>query len=154
MPTKPRAPFQVLVFPYLIDSQTGAIEYAVFLREDMNVWQGVAGGGDEGEEPIEAAKRETFEEAGIKCEYGVVSLDTMASIPVYGFANYVEWGENTYVIPEYSFGMEVKTHSLHLSNEHKMYKWGKFDEVILLLKWDSNKTALWELNQRLIKKLS
>ena len=36
-----------------------------------------------------------------------------------------------------------------LSSEHKEYRWVKYDEAMRLLKYDSNKTALWELNERL-----
>lgn len=36
-----------------------------------------------------------------------------------------------------------------LSSEHKEYRWVEYDEAMRLLKYDSNKTALWELNERL-----
>ncbi|MGG1610308.1 NUDIX pyrophosphatase, partial [Bacillus wiedmannii] len=36
---------------------------------------------------------------------------------------------------------------------HFKYKWLCFEEAVMLLKWDSNKTALWELNNRLLKEL-
>ncbi|HFJ9286950.1 TPA: NUDIX pyrophosphatase, partial [Bacillus toyonensis] len=38
--------------------------------------------------------------------------------------------------------------------EHFNYKWLCFEEAVTLLKWDSNKTALWELNKRLLKQLN
>ena len=41
------------------------IEYAIFQRSDGDYWQAIAGGGEEGETPEEAAKREIQEEAGI-----------------------------------------------------------------------------------------
>lgn len=37
------------------------------------------------------------------------------------------------------------------TGENKLYKWVSFDEAYEKLKFDSNKTALWELNQRLLK---
>ena len=57
--TMTRAPFQVLVFPYRFPSG-GGVEYAVFRRADLSFWQGVSGGGGDGETPFEAAKREAL----------------------------------------------------------------------------------------------
>ena len=64
-----RAPFQVLIFPYIIENNS--IRYALFKRSDTEYWQGLAGGGEGNEIPIESAQREVFEEAGIKkgCSY-------------------------------------------------------------------------------------
>ncbi|MCD1216844.1 NUDIX pyrophosphatase, partial [Vibrio cholerae] len=36
-----------------------------------------------------------------------------------------------------------------LSNEHTNFRWCGFQEASELLKYDSNKIALWELEQRL-----
>ena len=36
-----------------------------------------------------------------------------------------------------------------LSDEHKSMKWMTYEEAITKLKFDSNKTALWELNEKL-----
>ncbi|WP_207650683.1 hypothetical protein [Clostridium sp. DSM 8431] len=59
------------------------------------------------------------------------------------------WGEDTFVIPKYSFGVLATDDVLKLSNEHTEYRWCSYDEAINLLEWDSNKTSLWELNERL-----
>jgi dihydroneopterin triphosphate diphosphatase len=56
-----RAPFQVLVFPYK-RSPAGGIQYAIFSRADYPCWQGISGGGEGDESPLEAAKRETLKE--------------------------------------------------------------------------------------------
>ena len=59
-----RAPFQVLVYPYRkIDDNE--YEYALLKRSDAGWWQAIAGGGEDDETPIETAKREAYEEAGI-----------------------------------------------------------------------------------------
>ena len=58
-----RAPFQVLIYPYRRIHEDG-FEYAVFKRADEGFWQGISGGGEDGESPLEAARREAFEEAG------------------------------------------------------------------------------------------
>ena len=53
-----RAPFQVLALPYRITSDS-VILYALFKREPStgSYWQGIAGGGENSESPLEAAKR-------------------------------------------------------------------------------------------------
>ena len=38
---------------------------------------------------------------------------------------------------------------IKLSDEHPEYRWLKYDEAHKMLKWDSDRTALWELNERL-----
>lgn len=37
-------------------------------------------------------------------------------------------------------------------SEHAAYHWATYVEAIDMLHWDSNKTALWELNHRLLRK--
>ncbi|CKI02268.1 Uncharacterised protein [Streptococcus pneumoniae] len=48
-----RAPYQVLIFPYI--KTDDSIQYAIFNRSDYAYWQGIAGGGEDGEIPIEFA---------------------------------------------------------------------------------------------------
>ena len=88
-----RAKYQVLVIPYHIEN--GNVKYCIFKRNDMKVWQFIAGGGeDEDETIIISAKREAYEEANIDmdCKYSV--LDTQNSIPTYCFKEARKiWGE-------------------------------------------------------------
>jgi len=77
-------------------------------------------------------------------------LNSVASIPVEAISGFI-WGEDTLVIPEYSFGVGVSSKDIHLHDEHTMYKWVTYEEAMRKLKWDSNRTALWELNHRLSK---
>lgn len=58
------------------------------------------------------------------------------------------WRKDTYVIPEYTFGFECKD-DIKLSREHTEFVWLNYDEALKKLKWDSNRTALYELNCRL-----
>ena len=53
-----RAPFQVLVLPYKI-TPDNEILYAVLKRESSTggYWQGNAGGGENGESPLEAGEK-------------------------------------------------------------------------------------------------
>ena len=143
-----RAPFQVLVFPYRYAADK-APEYAIFERSDTGFWQAIAGGGKVGETVLEAAKRETFEEAGIPLESEYLSLDSMATIPVIWICGYLYWGEDVLVVPEHCFGVLVQDHEIALSKEHINFRWVSYDEARDLLKWDSNRNALWELDWRL-----
>ena len=56
-----RAPFQVLVLPFR-RTGGGGVEFAVLRRRDLGLWQGVAGGGEDGEAPGQAAVREASED--------------------------------------------------------------------------------------------
>ena len=57
--------------------------------------------------------------------------------------------EGKYVIDENCFAVDCKGIELTLSDEHSELRWVDYDTAQKLLHWDSNKTALWELNQRL-----
>jgi dATP pyrophosphohydrolase len=145
-----RAPFQVLVLPFTRDS-LGMLLYLV-LRRDASTggyWQFVAGGGEEGETPIEAARREGAEEAGIDptCDYK--PLDSISTIPVVNVCGF-RWGKEKLVIPEYCFGANLgRPADIQLSSEHTEYRWVSYETAQEMLQWDSNKSALWELDHRL-----
>jgi dATP pyrophosphohydrolase len=142
-----RAPFQVLVIPFR-RAVNNDILYGVFKRSDAEYWQWIAGGGEDLESPIEAARRESFEEAGIGRECSFMELDSSATIPVVGICGFM-WGENVLVVPEYSFGVEVQQEYPALSHEHTEFKWVDYETARGMLRWDSNRNALWELNHRL-----
>jgi dATP pyrophosphohydrolase len=142
-----RAPFQVLILPYR--EAGGAFEFAVLARSDDGRWQGLAGGGEGSETPLEAARREALEEAGIPADAHFVELQTTCSVPAHLFRDGAHWGERLYVIPEYSFGVDCTGRRLTLSGEHVELCWLAFGEASRRLTYDSNRTALWELHQRL-----
>jgi|ERR1017187_9143313 dATP pyrophosphohydrolase len=143
-----RVPFQILVFPY---RRVGdRFEFGLFKRADDGNWQGIAGGGEDRETPLQAAIRETQEESGISPGATFVKLDTVSSVPVTCFRDSHLWGENVYVIPEYAFGVPADGQEIRLSSEHSTFAWFSFEEANQKLKYDGNRTALWELNQRLL----
>ncbi len=143
-----RAPFQVLVLPYRI--ARNSILYAIFRREASTggYWQGIAGGGESGESPLDAARREAFEEAGICPDRAFIKLDSMAMIPVVNVSGFV-WGPDVMVIPEYCFGVAVESTRLKLSREHEQSEWAQYRSAYAKLRWETNRTALWELDHRL-----
>ena len=144
-----RAAFQVLVIPFQVDTN-GEPRYLLFKRADPDVWQWIAGGGEESEEPEQAARREALEEAGIPQDACLTRLDSVASIPAIHFADRHLWGDGIFVIPEFSFGVEVHTKEVCLSGEHSACEWLDYETARSRLEWESNKTALWELHSRLL----
>ena len=138
-----REPYQVLSIPYRIVDGTPL--FCIFRRADSSYWQFIAGGGENRETPIEAAIRETIEEIGVEPK-NIKQLTCIAYVPaeVIAESRRQHWNKNTYVIPEYSFAFECDLEPV-LSNEHSEYKWLTYDEARKLLKWDSNKVALYEI---------
>ena len=118
-------------------------------RADFDQWQFIAGGGEDDETPIEAAKRETFEESGVRTDKWI-HLTSLSYIPVTVISEQrrQHWDKDTYVIPEYSFGFECQK-DIQLSHEHTECVWLTYEEALKKLKWDSNRTALFELNCQL-----
>lgn len=139
--------YQVLVIPYFLDR--GQPVYGVFRRRDMGLWQFISGGGEDTDESIEAtARREVMEETGLSGEY--LRLDTYCSIPANCFRDSEKlWGWDCFVVPEYAFALRVTQSGITLSDEHTEYRWADYETVRSLLQYDSNRTALWELDRRL-----
>jgi dATP pyrophosphohydrolase len=144
-----RAPFEVLVFACRQVGK-GEFEYALLKRTDSGYWQGIAGGGEGDETPLEAARRESNEEAGVPPNTPFIRLDTIIPVPVTEFKDSHLWGESVYVIPQYCFGAQVSAdYSITLSREHLEFRWMTFEEAHCAMHYDGDKVALWELNQRL-----
>lgn len=142
-----RAPYEVHIFLYRAN-KTGEREYAVFRRSDDGKWQGICGGGEDGETILESASREAYEEAGLPREIKLYRLDSTSHIPATEFKASEYWGKNVVVVPMYHFGGEYAG-KITLSDEHTKYKWCSFSEASELIYWHDQKNALWELNERL-----
>ena len=143
----------MLVLPFR-QGTDGTIEYAIFRRGDYgdDRWQGLAGGAEVGESAEQAARREAMEEAGIPADALFIPLDAVASIPAAHFRDHHLWGADLYVVTERAFGVCLD-HCvvITISDEHTDYRWVAYAEAARLLRWDSNRTALWELNERLTR---
>ena len=142
-----RAPFQILAIPYR--RIEGELYYCVFHRADHDQWQFIAGGGEDAETPEEAARREIFEESGLTAG-SLLRLRSMCFIPTEIFSEKYRknWPADAYVIPEYAFGFACSG-DIQLSDEHGECRWLPYADARAKLKWDSNRTALYELNCRL-----
>ncbi len=141
-----RAPFQVLIIPFVKEGDE--YYYAVFKRRDLDLWQFLAGGGEENENPIEAMKREAKEEALIDGNISYLRLATVNTIPAANIHGLI-WGKDLVMIPEFAFGVELHSKDIPLSDEHVEYLWLNRDEAMKKLRYDSNRSALWELDYRL-----
>ncbi len=141
-----RAEYQVLVIPFIIEEEN-SLKFVIFKRAGSGIWQFIAGGGEDNEKPRDAAVRESKEEAGIDSE-DFFRLKTISMIPIGGFKEHKD-KKNLYVIPEYCFGVQILNKEIQLSHEHSEYKLVSYAEAIEYLEFDSNKTALWELCERI-----
>lgn len=141
-----RKEFQILVIPFKITNSNQRL-FSIFRREKEDYWQWIAGGGEDQESIIQAAKREAFEEAGINQNCRYIKLDSLSMIPITHFKSFAK-REDIFVITEYAFGVHAHN-DIILSDEHTENRWVNYETAMQLLKWDSNKTALWELNTRL-----
>ena len=143
-----RAPFQVLIMPFR-RRRDGTTEYGAVRRTDVARWQGLAGGGEIGETPAEAARREAHEEGGLPYEMTLYHLDAHTTVPRCFFSAAEQWGPDVFVVVEHAFAVDCTDTPLRLSDEHDERLWGDYETVHSALQWDSNRTALWELAERL-----
>ncbi len=150
-PTMARAPINTIVIPFR-KGDDGNFEFAVFHRADDSMWHFVSGGAEDDETAFDAARREAREEAAIPSNYEWIILDSRASIPRTAYSPTSHWPDDLLVVPEFSFAVDVANHQIVLSAEHDQFKWLNFEEASKLLNWDSNRVALWELNERLTRK--
>ena len=140
-----RAPFQVLVVPFrMIDDHP---EYLLMRRADLGVWQWVAGGGEDVETPLEAARRELEEETGYLQEPR--ELDSRSAISVIDVCGSLVYGAKRPILMEFAFAVEVAFTAARISEEHTEFAWLTYEEARSRLNWDSNRTALWETNFRI-----
>jgi dATP pyrophosphohydrolase len=107
--------------------------------ERSGYWQPVCGGVEDGEELIETAFREVFEETGIKNIKSIVDLE-------YTFT-YKEIKNSVFMeMQDFCFAVEIDHEAgIKLSDEHEEYKWCSYVEAKEYLKWEHNLIALEKL---------
>lgn len=144
-----REPFTVLVF--LFRAQPGPVRFAIFRRADDGNWQSVSGGVEAGETPADAARREVVEETAVSQTNPLYRLDMVSGVEKSCFAASVHWPDGLYIVRKYFFAMDVTSDraEVTISDEHVEFRWMSYDEAYAALRYDDDKTALWELNMRL-----
>ena len=114
------------------------------------MWQFIAGGGEDNESVLLSAKRESFEEAGIQEDRQFKKLESMCYVPVNYFSEEArQYWDNKYVIPVYTFAVQLQSEVITLSHEHTEYRWCTYNQALALLYFDLDKTALYELKEKL-----
>jgi dATP pyrophosphohydrolase len=124
----------------------------LFQRADEGFWQFIAGGGEGNETPLQAARCEIWKEAHIPANRALLPLQSMCSVPITNFsitAPPLHSGGTRYVIAEYTFGVDAADSEIVISSEHRDMAWLSYNRTRHFLRFDSNRTALGELNQRL-----
>ncbi|PQF20877.1 NUDIX domain-containing protein [Enterococcus mundtii] len=154
-----RTYYNILLIPYILERSSN-LKCCIFKREDMSVWQFIAGGGEDEEAPDQAAIREFIEESGIASNFlkvdKLVQLDSTASVLVDHFPELVKdaMKRDIFVIPIYTFAYDITEYqgALQPSDEHTEFTWVTFEEAQQLLHFDLDKTAICELQKRLSRR--
>jgi dATP pyrophosphohydrolase len=143
-------PRNVLVFLFRTTVTAGP-EYAVFRRSDDANWQPVSGGVEDSEDLTTAARRETAEETGLSGTSRVYKLDMVSGVEKTCFAAGEHWSDRLYIVPKHYFAVDVseETAAVRLSHEHHEFRWLAYEQAYAALRYDDDKTALWELDARI-----
>jgi dATP pyrophosphohydrolase len=137
-----RKPYSVLVVIYNTND-----EFLLIRRtDDMNFWQSVTGGIDEGEQPIDTAYRELLEETGIDAKGLGLSINNLQKTHQYDIRpcwrhRYVQ-GATTNTEHVFSICVPDQTKIILDPNEHTAYKWLPQAAAAALAWSDSNKAEI------------
>lgn len=148
-----RQPKQIHVFLYRF--RNGRYEYALLQRSDLlTCWQGVCGGLEDDETIEQGARREIFEEAGISQPLPLYPLECVSYIRanVFSAQTMERWGKEAVVVPIYYFAMPFDG-DVQLSEEHTAVEWLSYGAAYSRLYFEDQQTALYELNERLLRGL-
>ncbi len=142
-----RVPIQVAVYCYRRGNN--GLQWLMLKRatETNPCWQGVTGAPFEGEALIDAARRELFEETGLRPLRLVQSSYSYTyPIPVY---NRHKFAQDVKAITEYVFVAQIDASHEYivLTEEHVEYRWVGYDEAQALLSWQENKKSLQAVQQ-------
>ena len=124
-------------------------EYAMLQRSDNPLyWQGVSGGVRDKETPKQAALRVSAYEAGTPANSTIYEQHFKTFLPRTIFSG-VDWHQDILLVPQYYFAIPFSG-NLRLSEQHTAYKWCGYEEAMRLIYWQSQQTALFELNGLLL----
>ncbi|HEY1573848.1 MAG TPA: NUDIX domain-containing protein [Pseudonocardiaceae bacterium] len=127
--------------------ERGEPSYAVFRRADDLNGQSVSGGVESGESLVAAARREVLEETGFSGG-PLHRLDMTSGVEKECFAASRYWPDDLYIVRKHYFGMEMDA-DITLSGEHVDVRWLPYRQAYEALRYDDDRTALWELDARL-----
>ncbi len=146
-----RLPYQIIIIPY--KKSLNGFKFLILKRSDFNFWQWVSGGGEsEDRNIIDTVVRELKEEINILVDpKKIIRLESRNTIFEDEPLKYKD--KNITVVPEYAFGVDIKESKIKISKEHREYRWVTKEVAKKLLRYDSNKTALQELDKIIRKEV-
>jgi len=159
-----RRPDKVLVYLYRrvpSGDAPDALEYLLLQRyaETTNagaIWQTVVGTVKWGEERVEAARREVFEETGLTQLRGITAIGYAFSFPISLRKNQKSWyAPNVTAINSIVYaGQVVGDRPIQLCSEHSHYGWFSYEEALRALHWPEEKEALSRLHPLIAAQMS
>jgi len=149
------APFRVLVYPYR-RLAGGGLQYALFRRRGLRRWHGISGPSKGDEIPLEAARREAYEEANIPFDRKIVQLSTVVPVPISFLRKsraYEKLSESDlYVIPQYCFGLSAPNSRIAPRRDDVEFRWVSYEAAQSMIQFQANRIAFWELHARLTER--
>ncbi|WP_099224781.1 NUDIX domain-containing protein [Listeria costaricensis] len=141
-----RQPENVLVIPFI--KKGDVLKVAVFYRRHSGYCQFVAGGLEDQESHLHAARREFFEETGQLRVVRILPLKTEAFIPKSEFADFRDQPD-VEVVHAVAFGFQLAAMDFILSKEHRRIEWVTPSEAVDRLTFAFDREALRELLTRI-----
>ncbi len=145
-----RRPEKVIVYLYrrLGDSQ---VEYLLMKRSSTakagSIWQTVVGTARWGEELIEAARREVYEETGLTRLQGIMAIGYAFSFSISLPAESSDYPPDAGEIRNTVFAAEVASNRpISLSDEHIEYGWFSYQDALRCIHWPEEREALRRLH--------
>jgi 8-oxo-dGTP pyrophosphatase MutT (NUDIX family) len=120
--SRTRTQVEVIVFR-IINNETS---FLILKRNESkgSFWQPISGGVNEGEDVVDAAKRELEEETGIKEHIRIIENVHFFEFKVEGVG----------LLKEFVFAVEVDPNTkIKISNEHVDLKWCSFEDALSFL---------------------
>lgn len=143
---KYKIPVSSLIIVHTID-----MEILLLHRQDKDgYWQSITGSLEENESPIEAAKRELFEETGIKYqEFPILNWQFSQEYEIYKHWRY-RYPPSVSSNTEHVFSVELpKKITVKIApKEHRDFKWVPIEDAIKMVFSDTNAQALKKLNAK------
>ena len=130
-----------------------ALEYLLLQRQARTtnaggIWQTVVGGVRWGEERVEAARREVFEETGLTLLRGITAIGFAFAFPIRLRKDQKSWyAPDVAAINNTVYAGEVvSARPIVLCPEHVAYDWVPFARALEQLHWEEEREALSRLH--------
>ncbi len=144
-----RRPEKIIIYLYR-RTQTGEIEFLLLQRASESrsgtIWQTVVGGAKWGEQLIEAARREVYEETGLTRLQGITAIGYAFTFDFDTFPDHSSYAPDVKEISNTVFAAEVASaRPVVLSAEHIDYGWFLYQEALDKIHWPEEREALIRL---------